>query len=216
MTQGEEEATGKEPKLSLTFGEITEKNVGQLQVLNSVLFPVKYNEKFYTDLLRLHTPLTVLAYHNDILVGAVCCRVESHPLQSSSSVVVVVVNEAGSADSSSTIKKLYIMTLGVLAPYRRLGIGSKLLEAALKFSKKEAPQAEVIFASVWTMNTSAVEFYKRHGFQIVKTVHEYYKNLDPGDCFVVEKNLKAGIIPLTAGSSVAASSIPAAAAAENR
>lgn len=46
------------------------------------------------------------AYFNDIAVGAVCCRV----------------------DHSQNQKRLYIMTLGCLAPYRRLGIG-KLLNA---------------------------------------------------------------------------------------
>lgn len=44
------------------------------------------------------------AYFNDLVVGAVCCRVEVNNDQ----------------------KKLYIMTLGVLAPYRRLGIGMKV------------------------------------------------------------------------------------------
>jgi hypothetical protein len=41
------------------------------------------------------------AYYNDIVVGAVCCRV----------------------DNSENQRRLYIMTLGALAPYRRLGIG---------------------------------------------------------------------------------------------
>ena len=41
------------------------------------------------------------AYFNDIVVGAVCCRVEVEDRRT----------------------KLYIMTLGCLAPYRRQGIG---------------------------------------------------------------------------------------------
>ncbi len=46
-----------------------------------------------------------VAYFNDVVVGAVCCRVETEGDQ----------------------KKIYIMTLGVLAPYRQLGIGEMLL-----------------------------------------------------------------------------------------
>ena len=45
-----------------------------------------------------------LAYFNDLVVGGVCCRVEVEGDQ----------------------KRLYIMTLGVLAPYRRLGIGMRV------------------------------------------------------------------------------------------
>ena len=41
-------------------------------------------------------------YFNDIVVGGVCCRIETEGDQ----------------------RRLYIMTLGVLAPYRRLGIGT--------------------------------------------------------------------------------------------
>ena len=40
------------PTLSISFGDVTEKNLGQLKVLNSVVFPVKYNDKFYNDLLQ--------------------------------------------------------------------------------------------------------------------------------------------------------------------
>ena len=43
------------------------------------------------------------AYFNDIVVGGVCCRIETEGDQ----------------------RRLYIMILGVLAPYRRLGIGKK-------------------------------------------------------------------------------------------
>lgn len=52
----------------------------------------------------LITALCLAAYFNDIAVGAVCCRV----------------------DHSQNQKRLYIMTLGCLAPYRRLGIGKEV------------------------------------------------------------------------------------------
>lgn len=60
--------------------------------------------------------LARLAYCNDIVVGAVCCRVDK--------------TEMGQ-------RRLYIMTLGCLAPYRRLGIGTKLLKHVLEYAKKD-------------------------------------------------------------------------------
>ena len=62
-----------------------------LQV-NAVVFPVVYHDKFYRDVLDAGD-LAKLAYYNDIVVGAVCCRVDT------------------SAESGE--RKLYIMTLGV-------------------------------------------------------------------------------------------------------
>jgi len=35
----------------VTFASITPNNLGTVRKLNSVLFPIKYSEKFYTDIL---------------------------------------------------------------------------------------------------------------------------------------------------------------------
>ena len=51
------------------------------------------------------------AFFNDIVVGGVCCRIETEGDQ----------------------RRLYIMTLGVLAPYRRLGIGKNRLQVIKRF-----------------------------------------------------------------------------------
>lgn len=90
----------------LSFGEVTPKNVEQLRKLNLAIFPVRYNEKFYNDLSNAPVQsYTHLAYFSDILVGAICCRVEP---------------------TEGTSFKVYVMTIGVLAPYRRMGIGARV------------------------------------------------------------------------------------------
>lgn len=78
------------------------------------MFPVSYNDKFYLDVLE-SGELAKLAYYNDIVVGAVCCRI----------------------DQSENQRKMYIMTLGCLYNYRRLGIGSKMVEHILKFVEND-------------------------------------------------------------------------------
>lgn len=115
-------AAEPQPRLALTFGAVTEKNVEQLKVLNRAIFPINYPERMYKDVLafpdvtqvgwyggrsgvvwcccwlllplrlpaaccplRVPTPTPTphsspqLAYHNDVLVGAIACRMEKTP-----------------------------------------------------------------------------------------------------------------------------------------
>ncbi|GFS30198.1 n-alpha-acetyltransferase 50 [Nephila pilipes] len=110
------EVTNSHSKKSgkIELGDVTPHNIRQLKRLNQVVFPVSYNDKFYKDIL-VAGELAKLAYYNDIVVGAVCCRV----------------------DAFDNSRKLYIMTLGCLAPYRRLGIGTKMLEHILNYVKED-------------------------------------------------------------------------------
>jgi hypothetical protein len=127
--------------LAISYVGLTDKNVEQLRKLNTVLFPVRYSDKFYqidvlkpehADVSKLGTcsaqfeaPIHVRTdvrhriscafhpirrvflvpvCHNDVSIGAVCCRLET--------------------DAATGAKKLYIMVLGVLAPYREFGVGA--------------------------------------------------------------------------------------------
>ncbi|PWN22490.1 hypothetical protein BCV69DRAFT_267900 [Microstroma glucosiphilum] len=103
---------------------LTPNNIGQLRKLNSVLLPVRYSEAFYKDTLsEERRDICKLALFNDMPVGMLVCRFEyPDPPQASSS------------SSSPAPVKVYIMTLGVLAPYRRLGIASKMIKHLLTFA----------------------------------------------------------------------------------
>jgi N-alpha-acetyltransferase 50 len=98
----------------IELGDCTHHNLKQLKKINSVVFPVSYNDRFYLDVLE-SGELAKLAYYNDIVVGAVCCRIDQ------------VANQ----------RRLYIMTLGCLYPYRRLGIGTVMLEHILKYVESD-------------------------------------------------------------------------------
>lgn len=148
------------------LGGITNHNLKQLKKLNAVVFPISYTEKFYKDVLELGEHAK-LAYFNDVVVGGVCCRVETEGDQ----------------------RKLYIMTLGVLAPYRRLGVGTVLLDHVLKCAKEDG-SIDCIYLHVQVSNDEALEFYQRFGFSIVDTKEQYYKRIDPPHAFVLQKDLK--------------------------
>ncbi|KAE8726258.1 N-alpha-acetyltransferase 50-like isoform 2 [Hibiscus syriacus] len=83
-----------------------------------------------------------------ICVGSIACRLEK---------------------KESGVVRVYIMTLGVLAPYRGLGMGTKLLNHVLDLCSKQNIQE--IYLHVQTNNDDAVNF----------------TNIDPPDCFVLTK-----------------------------
>ncbi|KAL6042725.1 N-alpha-acetyltransferase 50 [Balamuthia mandrillaris] len=165
------------------LGHLTEKNIGQLKLLNSILFPVHYDDKFYRDLL-LSPEFTRLAFFNDVLVGAVSCRVESKKEE-----------EGGGV-------QMYIMTLGVLAPYRRLGIGNQLLEFVIEQCKKR--EVGSVYLHVQISNEDALAFYKRYDFEVIRTIENYYKRIDPPrDCYVLQRtiDLSSSSAPATSNDS---------------
>ena len=63
---------------------------------------------------KLEIKLDFNLWH-DSQVGAVCCRV----------------------DTSENSRRLYIMTLGCLYPYRRLGIGTVMVQHVLNYVNKD-------------------------------------------------------------------------------
>lgn len=135
--------------------------------MNYVNLPVVYSEDFYRRLTS-YTRYSKLAYLKDILVGAISCKEDTL--------------EDGS-------KAVYIMTITVLKPYRRYGIGSRLLEKAIEDCGK-SKQVNKMMLHVQKGNDSAMEFYKKAGFVIKEELKDYYTDLEPADCYVFEKQLE--------------------------
>ena len=79
----------------------------------------------------------------------------------------------------------HILTIDVPPSSRRLGIGSGLLAAAEERLRAASCHSMVLETAV--DNSSALAFYKRHGYSVVKTIPRYYSN--GVDAFVLEKEL---------------------------
>ena len=179
----------------IDFGEINEANIEQLKVLNTSIFPVRYNPKFYNDILYLPEDLNKYAYYNGLMVGAICCRLE--PIAAPTTKT-----EAGLNEYSLEKDKVYIMTLGVFAAYRKLGIGSSLLNSIMKTisTEKKYENIKEIYLHVQTNNVEAIDFYtKKHDFEIKEKIENYYKRISPPDCFVLSKKIERKDIEAEAG-----------------
>jgi len=180
-------------EIELRFGEITKDNIGQLRTLNLATFPVTYHDKFYKDILKEETKdLMKLAFHSDNLVGAMCCRIEG-PTGTGGAALPKEAKKQEDSDKTkekkeneSGAKRVYIMTLGVLARYRGYGIGTKMVETIISYAEKRKDIGD-IFLHVQISNNYAIEFYKRFGFQIVGTIPKYYKRIQPADCYILSR-----------------------------
>mmetsp|Transcript_21077 Transcript_21077/g.35361 ORF Transcript_21077/g.35361 Transcript_21077/m.35361 type:complete len:171 (-) Transcript_21077:1688-2200(-) len=157
-------------KLPFQLGDVSPANVQQLRILNTNTLPVRYSDKFYRELLdKYGTDYMKFCFWNGFVVGGVCARIEGR-------------------EETPDACKLYIMTINVLAAYRRRGIASELLKFVLEKAKEDKTINEV-YLHVQVSNTEAKQFYLRHGFEDHGIIKDYYKRIEPPDCFILKKPL---------------------------
>jgi [ribosomal protein S18]-alanine N-acetyltransferase len=79
----------------------------------------------------------------------------------------------------------HIITIDVVDTARRAGVGSLLLRAAEQRLHADGSRAVGLETAV--DNVSALAFYKRHGYSVIRTWPRYYSN--GVDALVLEKEL---------------------------
>jgi ribosomal protein S18 acetylase RimI-like enzyme len=233
--------------MHVTFGGIHEGNLAELRLLNDTTFPVRYNDRFYQEVLTTLPEFTKYAYVHGQVVGAICCRMEEEEVEEEgeedgrADEQVVQISplptlqqeqqqegqqEQQQGGSTSTPpseeganghvflppkrikrrRKLYIMTLGVQAAYRGQGIGSQLLTSVLdaatrpphctnsssSSSGSTSPDLEEIYLHVQTSNADAIHFYSKFGFVTREMIRNYYKRIEPPDCYILSRTLEGG------------------------
>ena len=122
--------------------------------------------------------LAVPVYYKDIFVGVIGCRLEPPP-------------------TGAVGKRLYVMVLAVLAPYRDRGLGALLLQQVLDAVEggrvKGAEDIAEVYCHVWEDNKAAVRFYERHGFVAdAARIENYYKRIDNPHAIVLRKAVARG------------------------
>ncbi|PAV18844.1 N-acetyltransferase NAT13 [Pyrrhoderma noxium] len=166
MTSTSSKKNASRPDERISFSSITTNNLGTVRVLNSTLFPIKYSEKFYKDILSPDVEdFCKLVYLNDVPIGTICCRIETKDDENN----------------------LYLMTMGVLAPYRSRNIGSRTIQHILDAAKvHKKPKISNVYLHVQVSNADAKRFYERHDFKEIGIAQEYYKKIEPRDAWILE------------------------------
>eukprot|EP01062_Namystynia_karyoxenos_P028922 TRINITY_DN21833_c0_g1_i1.p1 TRINITY_DN21833_c0_g1~~TRINITY_DN21833_c0_g1_i1.p1 ORF type:complete len:255 (+),score=77.15 TRINITY_DN21833_c0_g1_i1:76-765(+) len=149
-----------------------------LRLLHRAILPVQYKEPFYNQLYDFGHSYSWLAHFMDVLVGDCCARLEP------------VAAEDG-AKEAPKLRRLYIVTLGVLEPYRGRGIGAYLLRALMR-DAYQRQEADHIALHVQTTNQKAIAFYEHFGFERRGTVPEYYAQLEDRDAYLLERKVPPG------------------------
>ncbi|KAJ2025244.1 hypothetical protein IWW57_003444, partial [Coemansia sp. S610] len=108
---------------TIRFQQVDPSNIHRMRSLNLSLFPVNYSTSFYRGLL-LPGQFAQLALYGNAYVGTIACR--KQPL-----------GFASCPTQQGELLEVYMMTLGVLAPYRRLGLGKQLLVNAIEYAAQD-------------------------------------------------------------------------------
>lgn len=149
--------------IQLDFSTITEKNIGQLKMINKETLAVKYSKNFYLAILHQWNKFSWLCYVNDIPIGSLSARLEQRDKESA----------------------VYIMTCSVLKAYRRRGIARGIMNHLISTLCSEGA-VSLLFLNVWVVSEDAILFYKSLGFEEKERIEGYYKELEPSTALLLE------------------------------
>ena len=162
-----------EQNLQKTFKlrNFTQDDLRSVVHINSVCLPENYTDYFFIDLHQKFPQTFIVAEENGQVVGYIMCRVE------------LGLSNFG---FGGVIKKGHVVSVAVLPQYRRKGIGQALITEAM--GGMRLYNAKQCFLEVRITNTSAVDLYKKLGFQVTRTIRSYYA--DGEDAYVMSCELK--------------------------
>ena len=191
-----------DPMASITFRPLEPKDRGQIQKLHEEWFPVSYKDEFYDDLV-MHRMVnsgeelvTCAAVYqgdqndHDIAVQSpsdhsIWGQINGHSGCGDSIVACIVGSKVDASNlSGDTVDSLlsdptrhkrmfYIMTLGTVKEFRKLGLATKLLKKVMDMVQEDR-ECGTLYLHVITFNVAAIRFYEKLGFYRVKEMKNYY------------------------------------------
>lgn len=138
--------------------------------INRTCLPENYTDFFFVDLFRRFPETFFVAEMNGEIVGYIMCRIE-----------VGLLN----LGLSGLAKKGHVVSVAVKPEHRRKGIGEGLVGKAMESMRLY--NGRQCYLEVRVTNTSAIELYKKLGFDVTRTIKGYYA--DGEDAYVMSKKL---------------------------
>ncbi|MFW9779997.1 MAG: ribosomal protein S18-alanine N-acetyltransferase [Candidatus Heimdallarchaeota archaeon] len=137
------------------------KFLDQVTEINRICLPENYPEHFFRTI------------HSELPSGFLICEVDSQVVG-----YTMARLESGMSHFSlfHRARKGHTVSLAVLPPYRRQGLGTKLLKESM--TAMIAAGANELFLEVRVSNQPAISLYHRAGYQIVKEIRHYYRDYE--------------------------------------
>ena len=145
----------------MELGPVTGKNFNNVSEILSASFPVRYESDFFASLERSDCQF---AYLNDFLIGCIVCR-------------------------RDPLNVFYVLALATLAPYRRLGVASALLQWAE--TRALSLGCSQISLHVRASDAVAIAFYQSRGFVQTGRIAGYYPLDGDADALLLAKQIPA-------------------------
>lgn len=138
--------------------------------INRECLPENYASLFFINLFKRFPATFLVAETDGDIVGYIMCRIETG---------------VPSFKILGITKKGHVISIAVLPDYHRKGIGYSLIDQATK--AMTSYKAKECYLEVRESNLPAVKLYKKLGFEIARTIRNYYA--DGEDAYLMAKPL---------------------------
>ena len=126
-------------------------DIESVGIIEKLSFPWPWTERSFKHELENDYSINFVVLHYEVIIGYLCAQ--------------------------EILEQAHILKLAVLPEFRRYGIGTALLETLLLTLKQHGLSGK-LFLEVRLSNTSAMEFYKKHAFEVLHTRKNYYVKPD--------------------------------------
>lgn len=155
---------------TFTIRRFNPTDLERVMYINQMCLPENYSSSFFLDLYERFPETFVVAQENGEIVGYAMCRIERN---------------IPSFRFMGLTKKGHLISIAVLPKYQHQGIGQALMQEIMK--AMVGYEAKECYLEVRVTNTPAISLYKKLGFQIARTLHNYYT--DGEDAYLVSRKL---------------------------
>ena len=142
--------------------------------INRECLPENYTTLFFMNLHKRFPETFIVAETNGKVTGYIMCRIETG---------------IPSFKLLGITRKGHVISIAVLPEHQRRGIAHALMEETMQAMKSY--KAKECYLEVRTSNVPAVRLYKKLGFEIARTIRDYYA--DGEDAFMMARPLPQSV-----------------------